>query len=146
MPPLPPRPLPPISVPPKRDSSAELIFEMMREIIDERNRDYRDGLSLRALNQRLTEHAAFDEKRHGEIEMRIREVERASAKQEGVMDTGRFQLGPGGIPPIAINFDKPSKRPSHHSALKALSDPRTIAALIGAVSLLGHLILKLLHF
>ena len=130
-------------MPPRRDSSAELIFEMMREIIDERNRDYRDGLSLRALNQRLTEHAAFDEKRHGEIEMRIREVERASAKQEGVMDTGRFNLP---AQPIAINFDKASKRPSHHSALKALSDPRTIAAIIGAMSLLGHAILKLLHF
>ena len=134
-------------MPPKRDSSAELIFEMMREIIDERNRDYRDGLSLRALNQRLTEHAAFDEKRHVELEVRLRDLERTTAKQEGVMDTGRFQLPQ--LPPVAINVggDKGhSKRPSHHSALKALSDPRTIAAIIGAVSLLGHAVLRLLHF
>jgi hypothetical protein len=147
-PPLPPRPTVPISVPPHRDSSSELMFEMVREIIDERNRDYLDGLSVRALNLRLNEHAAFDEKRHGELEGRIRELEKASAKQEGVMDTGRFQLPQGGIPqlpPVAINIggDKHSKRPS---MMKALMDPRTIAAIIGGASLLGHIILKALHF
>jgi hypothetical protein len=119
------------------------MFEMVREIIDERNRDYRDGLSVRALNLRLNEHAAFDEKRHTELETRIRELERASAKQEGVMDTGRFQIPQ--LPPVAINLggDKShSKRPS----LRGLLDPRTITAIIGGASLLGHLILRLLHF
>jgi hypothetical protein len=114
---------------------------MIRELLEEKSQDYRDGIpSLRGLNQRLTEHAAFDEKRHGELEARIRDLEKVSSRQEGVMDTGRFN-----VQPTTIHIEKPSKRPSGHPIAKVLFDPRTIATIISVVTLGLHALLRLLR-
>jgi hypothetical protein len=128
------------------DSSHDLLIGMIKEIIDERTRDYRDGLSLRALNQRLTEHAAFDEKRHGELETRIRDLEQKAAKQEGQIDTGRFLLPPPGqLPVVTINAGGRSKRPSHPILSGLIENPKAVMTLIALVTVLAHAILRLLR-
>jgi len=114
----------------------------MREALAERAKDLNDGLSVRSLFGRLAEHAAFDEKRHGELENRIRTLEHQAARSEG-LDTGRFQLPPQQLPPVAINVNgKPSKRPSM-MLLEAAKKP-AMMILIALATVLAHAIVRLL--
>ena len=126
-------------------SSNDLLLELMRESLAERARDLNDGLSVRSLSRRVEEHAAFDEKRHGEMEGRIRDLEKHVARSEGV-DTGRFQLPPPQqLPAVAVNLKTTSsKRPSAFIGAVA-KDPKTLMALIGLLTVLAHAILRLLR-
>jgi hypothetical protein len=115
-------------MPPAPTSSNDLILEMMREVISERQQDLGNGISPRSLNRRLEEHAEHDEKvlkehterserLHDEHERRIRVLEERATRSEAHTETGRYIL-----PQTAINYsDGPpkSKRPSISPLLKA---------------------------
>jgi hypothetical protein len=128
---------------PPQDSSNELLLEVLREMASERATDRNDGLTVRSLNRRLDEHSIHDEKKHEALEGRIRSLETAAAFHEGATDTGRFPA----VAPVAINLNggPRSKRPSGHPVLKGLMEnPKAVLALIGALTVLAHAILKFL--
>ena len=124
-------------------------------MVAERGQDQNDGITLRGLNRQLTEHTIADEQRHRDIETRLREdldkrlrVVEVHAMVEEKMQTGRFNLQPPQVlPPVTVNFDRGdtgrSKRPSIPTIAKVLTDPKAITALIGAATILGHVLVKL---
>jgi hypothetical protein len=131
---------------PGPDSSNDLLLELLREMVQERAADRNDGLSLRALNRRITEHADFDERRHGDFDDRVRVLERLVAKTEGQMDTGRYLLpSPGQLPTVTVNTGARSKRPSHPILAGLIENPKAILTLIALLTVLAHAVLKLLH-
>jgi hypothetical protein len=104
-------------MPDRPNSSNDLVLEMMREVISERQRDQNDGITPRSLNRRLEEHAEHDEKRHDEHEARIRKLEEQATRSEAHVETGRYIL-----PPVAINMgDRPTKRPSIAPIVKSIT-------------------------
>jgi hypothetical protein len=131
------------------DTSNDLLMEMLKELLHERSRDMADGITLRVLNRQHADHALADEKRHYAIEERIRELEKASSRQEGVMDTGRFTIQPNPAPQIIPIIDqrRHSSRPSIVTgAIRAVvRSPHTITALIAAATVLIHAIMGFFH-
>jgi len=109
----------------ERVSSNDLLFELLQEIVRERQRDMGEGITLRALNKRFDEHLAEDERRHEKSDDRIRKLEEHMARSEAhVETTARFIIPP--TPPVAqvtINGNH-SKRPTITKGLKeAMSNP-----------------------
>jgi hypothetical protein len=141
----------------ERVSSNDLLLEEMRQFLESRRRDIEDGITIRALNRQMTEHTEADETRHKELDARLRdwykeldarlrELGEANAKHTGQMETGRFQLPPPGQVPIIISSNGgKSKRPSHPFLAGMFDDPKRIVALIGALTVLAHALLRLLH-
>jgi hypothetical protein len=133
-------------MPPGPDSSHDLLLEILRDHLATDATDRNDGLTLRALNRRMTEHGDFDEKRHSEFDKRIRELETKAAKAEGQIDTGRFLLPPPGqLPTVTVNTGVRSKRPSHPILAGLVENPKAIIGLIALLTVLAHAVLKLLH-
>jgi hypothetical protein len=122
-------------------SSNDLVLEMMREVISERQRDLGDGISPRSLNRRFEDHAEHDEKRHDEHEARIRKLEEQATRSEAHTETGRYIL-----PAIPINYSDgapKSKRPSISPLLKAATKSPAftwglMALMFAASTLLGR--------
>lgn len=128
------------------ESSNDLLLEMLREFLRERSQDAREGITLRSVNRQITQHVDGDDRRHLEIETRLRDLERLTAKTEGVMDTGRFHVPPVGsvnISGVGDNRKSRSDRPS--IVVAALKQPAIVSTLIGAATLVAHLLLRLLH-
>jgi hypothetical protein len=123
-------------------------------MVAERGQDQADGITLRALNRQLAEHTIADEQRHRDIEARLRDdfdkrlrMVEAHAAFEEKMQTGRFNAPIQQLPPVTVNFDPTggrSKRPSIPVIAKVLADPKAMTAIIGGLSLLGHVLLRLL--
>lgn len=95
-----------------RDSSNELLNEILREIVTERGRDQSEGLTLRSLERRLATHSEHDDRVYDRLEERVRTLENQAARAEGHDDMrtpGQFQPMP-----VAINLGNGlrSKRPS----------------------------------
>jgi len=141
---------------PERTSSNDLLLEEMRQFLESRRRDIEDGITLRALNRQLSEHTEADEKRHKELDDRLRDwykelddrvrlIAEANAKHSGQIETGSWKLPPPGQVPIIISNGAKSKRPSHPLLAGMFDDPKRVAALIGAATLLAHALLRLLH-
>lgn len=120
----------------ERTSSNDLVFEQMREFLVEHNRLREDGITLRALNRQLTEHTEADERRHKELDDRTREIAERAAEH-----TGRLQLAP---PPVIIGSTS-SKRHSKPFLAGFFDEPKRVMALFGALTVLAHALLKLLH-
>lgn len=130
----------------RQGSSNDLLFELLREMIEERSRDQRDGITIRALNRQLSEHSEVDDRRLREFDGRLRDLEKSAAKAEGAIDTGRWQLPPAQLPPTQINIDSRSKRSDRPSiVVAALKQPQVIAGIIAGATLVAHLLLRLLH-
>jgi DNA-binding transcriptional MerR regulator len=125
------------------NSSNDLVLEQLRELLEERRRDSADGINLRALNRQLTEHSNYDEKRHGEIEERIREVEQTLARVQGEA-TGRFHIPP---PVVSTNNNgsRNSRRPSTPPWIAEVTKKPAMIILIALATVLAHALLKLLH-
>jgi hypothetical protein len=128
---------------PDRSSSNDLVLEQIRELLEERRRDTFDGINLRALNRQLSEHSVYDEKRHGEIEARIREVEQNVAHMKGEA-TGRFNIPPVALP-IITPMSSRSKRPSTPPWLARVTEKPATIILVALATVLIHALLKLLH-
>jgi hypothetical protein len=108
---------------PERTSSNDLLFELLQEIVRERQRDMGEGITLRALNKRFDEHLAEDERRHEKSDDRIRKLEEHAARSEAHVETGRFIIPPPPIAQVTINGNH-SKRPTITKGLKeAMSNP-----------------------
>jgi hypothetical protein len=126
-------------------SSNDLILEQLRELLEERRRDFGDGINLRALNRQLAEHTIADEKRHDAIDERIREVEQDVSRVQGEA-TGRFNIPP---PPhtVAMPIVTPlrSKRPSTPPWLARVTEKPMTIILVALATVLIHALLKLLH-
>lgn len=99
-----------------RNSSNELVFELVREMLAERGKDLSEGLTLRSLERRLAERNAQDDRRFDRLEERLRELEQGQARTQGHEDrtlTPAAAFTPFQMP---VNFGAPpavrSKRPS----------------------------------
>jgi hypothetical protein len=112
---------------PDRNSSNELVWELMREVLQERGKELSEGLSLRSLDRRLVDHTGQDDRRFDRLEERIRDLEQGQSRMQGHEDrnlTPAMGFQPLGIP---INMAAPpamrSKRPSIPSWAKAAVKP-----------------------
>jgi hypothetical protein len=112
---------------PDRNSSNELVWELMREVLQERGKELSEGLSLRSLDRRLVDHTGQDDRRFDRLESRLRELEQGLARTQGHEDrnmTPAMGFQPLGIP---INMGSPpamrSKRPSIPAWAKAAVKP-----------------------
>jgi hypothetical protein len=100
-----------------RNSSNELVWELMREVLAERGKDLSEGLTLRSVDRRLIERTAQDDRRFDRLEDRLRILEQAQSRLQGHDDralTPAAAFAPfAGVP---INIGAPpavrSKRPS----------------------------------
>jgi hypothetical protein len=126
----------------RRSSSNDLILEQIRQLLDDQQRDLRDGLTLRSLDKRLDEHLKFDAKEFEAIAEQILSMRERLARIDGradAMDTGSFH-----VPPVAINVDAgpKTKRPSMPPWLKAAAKPLShwfgVVVIAAAVHLLGR--------
>lgn len=113
-------------MPPGPTSSNDLILEQIRSLIDERQRELADGLTLRSVLRTVEAHGARDDKVHEELEKRVRELEIA----RGEPGTGRFQIPP--YPQMVLPAAK-SKRPSFPPWLS----PKSPVVQWAAIAILG---------
>lgn len=119
-------------MPPGPTSSNDLILEMIREVISERQRDQADGLTLRSVQRSVESHASRDDKVHEAIEKRLRELEDAKSRAEGhEIGTGRYQIP--AYPPLVLPVAAKSKRPS----LPPWLSPKSPIVQWAAIALLG---------
>jgi hypothetical protein len=126
-----------------RDSSNELLTEMLRELLAERGRDQNDGLTLRALDRRLTDHSSHDDRMWDRIDDRLRAVENEAAR-----GSARDDMAPGtpaAFPPMVmpINFGAPSvksKRPSIPALLRVAAKPAIHWLGVVAIVVASHLL------
>lgn len=109
---------------PDRNSSNELVLELMREMLAERGKDMSEGLTLRSVDRRLVERNAQDDRRFDRLEDRLRKVETEQARTAGHVEgedlkTPAFSFNIPGAPAPA----KISKRPALPSWAKAALGP-----------------------
>jgi hypothetical protein len=135
-------------MPQERTSSHDLILELMQEIIDERRKDMADGLTLRSLRQTVIAHTEHDDRGFDAIDKRLRELEQAAARSEGLA-TGRFNIpplapiAPMQIPPVVINAR--SHRPSMPwlaSLVKPVSKQVVPYAIVALMIVVSHLLAR----
>jgi hypothetical protein len=133
---------------PEHNSSNDLILEMMREVVEERRRDMADGLTLRSLQGMVRAHTDHDDRGFDAIEKRLRELENAAARSEGLA-TGRFNIpplapiAPMQIPPVVINAR--SHRPSMPwlaSLVKPVTKQVVPYAIVAAMIAASHLLAR----
>jgi hypothetical protein len=109
-----------------RNSSNELVFELMREMLAERGKDLSEGLTLRSLDRRLSDRLGQDDRRFDRLEERLRALEQSQARTQGHEDrmTPAAAFSPFGIP-VHMGAPPPmrSKRPSLPAWAKAAVKP-----------------------
>ena len=134
---------------PDRNSSNELVWELMREVLQERGKELSEGLSLRGLDRRLVDHTGQDDRRFDRLEERLRTLEQGQSRMQGHED--RSNLTPAAFTPfgVPINMGSPpavrSKRPSIPAWAKAAVKPAAhwlgmvlIALVVAAASRCEH--------
>jgi hypothetical protein len=131
---------------PDRNSSNELLTEMLREILAERARDHSDGLTLRSIDRRLVQQTEHSDRAHDRLEERVRLLETRQARTEGHDDMHTPAMGFPPVP-VAINLGQGhrSKRPSFpsvpswlRSALKPVAQLLAMVLIALCVHLLGQ--------
>jgi hypothetical protein len=112
---------------PDRNSSNELVWELMREMLAERGKDLSEGLTLRSVERRLVDHTGQDDRRFDRLEDRLRVLENAQSRLQGHEDrtlTPAAAFAPFQMP---VNFGSPpavkSRRPSIPAWAKAAVKP-----------------------
>jgi hypothetical protein len=115
---------------PDRNSSNELVWELMREMLAERGRDLSEGLTLRSLERRLAERNAQDDRRFDRFEERLRALEQGQSRIQGHEDrtlTPATAFSPfSGIPvhmgiPPAVKSKRPSLPPWAKAAVRPVA-------------------------
>jgi hypothetical protein len=112
---------------PGATSSNDLVLEMLRELLAERQHDMSEGLTLRALRRLLTEHMERNAQDFRELEGRVRKLEDHASRSDGRVETGSWILPPGGmggaarnqIPPVSVNVE--TSRRSHRPSIPWLA-------------------------
>jgi hypothetical protein len=132
-------------MPVDRNSSNELLTEMLRELLAERGRDVNDGLTLRALDRRLTDHSSHDDRMWDRIDDRLRKVEQEAARGAARDDMNIPTPAAFPVAPIAINMgggNPKSKRPSLPSIMKSAAKPALHWAGVVLIVAASHLLTR----
>jgi hypothetical protein len=117
---------------------------MLRELLAERGRDISDGLTLRSIDRRLTDHSSHDDRMWDRVDDRLRAVEQATAR--GAAHDDFVVPTPGAFAPIVINpgvnGGTRSKRPSIPSIVRVATKPALQWLAIVALIVASHLLAK----